>query len=188
MTETNMNTSNPYDGERRAGTVGFPLPDVELKVTDPKTGQTLADGEIGIIEVRGPNVFQGYWQMPDKTAAELREEFSAADLQRIISTLTTLSQQTNNINSEQGVLQLASDILSAIENDPALRQELMGNINPQAQQQKRHLTIQEVEEGTKPMPSSHQEPQAIANVYGKMMRNVVELLQEKEDEEEKKEE
>ncbi|MGJ8618203.1 MAG: AMP-binding protein, partial [Sulfitobacter sp.] len=68
MTETNMNTSNPYDGPRRAGTVGHPLPGVELKVTDPETGETLTDGEIGLIEVRGPNVFQGYWQMPDKTA------------------------------------------------------------------------------------------------------------------------
>ena len=74
MTETNMNTSNPYDGERRAGTVGFPLPDVELKVTHPETGETLPQGEIGIIEVRGPNVFKGYWQMPEKTAAELRED------------------------------------------------------------------------------------------------------------------
>ncbi len=85
MTETNMNTSNPYDGERRAGTVGFPLPDVELKVTDPDTGETLPDGEIGIIEVRGPNVFQGYWQMPEKTAAELREDgfFITGDLGRI---------------------------------------------------------------------------------------------------------
>ncbi|KIC40668.1 malonyl-CoA synthase [Ruegeria sp. ANG-R] len=85
MTETNMNTSNPYDGERRAGTVGFPLPDVELKVTDPETGATLPDGEIGIIEVRGPNVFQGYWKMPEKTAAELREDgfFITGDLGRI---------------------------------------------------------------------------------------------------------
>ncbi|MWB78656.1 AMP-binding protein [Pseudooceanicola sp. 216_PA32_1] len=74
MTETNMNTSNPYDGERRAGTVGFPLPGVELKITDPDTGATLADGAAGIIEVRGPNVFQGYWRMPEKTAAELRED------------------------------------------------------------------------------------------------------------------
>ncbi len=85
MTETNMNTSNPYDGERRAGTVGFPLPDVELKVTEPDTGETLPDGEIGIIEVRGPNVFQGYWQMPEKTAAELREDgfFITGDLGRV---------------------------------------------------------------------------------------------------------
>jgi malonyl-CoA/methylmalonyl-CoA synthetase len=85
MTETNMNTSNPYDGERRAGTVGFPLPDVELKVTDPESGKTLPQGEIGMIEVRGPNVFQGYWQMPEKTAAELREDgfFITGDLGRI---------------------------------------------------------------------------------------------------------
>lgn len=85
MTETNMNTSNPYIGERRSGTVGFPLPGVELKITDPATGETLAQGEVGQIEVRGPNVFTGYWQMPDKTAAELRSDgfFITGDLGRI---------------------------------------------------------------------------------------------------------
>ncbi|MEX0283959.1 MAG: malonyl-CoA synthase [Paracoccaceae bacterium] len=85
MTETNMNTSNPYDGERRAGTVGFPLPGVELKITNPDDGTTLPQGEIGQIEVRGPNVFKGYWQMPEKTAAELRENgfFITGDLGRI---------------------------------------------------------------------------------------------------------
>ena len=85
MTETNMNTSNPYDGERRAGTVGFPLPGVELKITDPETGKTLPDGEVGQIEVRGPNVFKGYWQMPEKTAQELRADgfFITGDLGRI---------------------------------------------------------------------------------------------------------
>ena len=77
-----MNTSNPYEGERRAGTVGFPLPGVELKITDPGSGKTLPDGDIGQIEVRGPNVFKGYWQMPEKTAAELREDgfFITGDL------------------------------------------------------------------------------------------------------------
>jgi malonyl-CoA/methylmalonyl-CoA synthetase len=74
MTETGMNTSNPYDGERRAGTVGFPLPGVELKITEAATGAELPRGEIGQIEVRGPNVFKGYWQMPEKTAEELRED------------------------------------------------------------------------------------------------------------------
>ncbi|MQQ08982.1 AMP-binding protein [Epibacterium sp. SM1979] len=85
MTETNMNTSNPYDGERRAGTVGFPLPGVELKITDPETGQTLAKDTVGQIEVRGPNVFKGYWQMPEKTAAELRADgfFITGDLGKI---------------------------------------------------------------------------------------------------------
>jgi len=84
MTETNMNTSNPYDGARVAGTVGLPLPGVELKITDPATGATLPKGEIGQIEVRGPNVFKGYWQMPDKTAEELRSDgfFITGDLGR----------------------------------------------------------------------------------------------------------
>ena len=85
MTETNMITSNPYDGERRAGTVGQPLPGVEVKITDPETGHVLPQGEIGMIEVRGPNVFQGYWKMPEKTAAELREDgfFITGDLGQI---------------------------------------------------------------------------------------------------------
>ncbi len=85
MTETNMNTSNPYTGERRAGTVGFPLPGVELKITTAETGEVLPQGEIGQIEVRGENVFQGYWQMPEKTAAELRADgfFITGDLGKI---------------------------------------------------------------------------------------------------------
>ncbi|MFK7993625.1 MAG: malonyl-CoA synthase [Granulosicoccus sp.] len=85
MTETNMITSNPYEGERRAGTVGFPLRDVELKITDSETGKSLPQGEIGAIEVRGPNVFMGYWQMPEKTAEELRKNgfFITGDLGKI---------------------------------------------------------------------------------------------------------
>ena len=74
MTETNMNTSNPYDGDRRPGTVGLPLPGVEVKITDAQTGASLAKGEVGQIEVRGPNLFCGYWQMPEKTAEELRSD------------------------------------------------------------------------------------------------------------------
>jgi malonyl-CoA/methylmalonyl-CoA synthetase len=82
MTETNMNTSNPYDGERRAGTVGFPLPGVEVIVTNQENGQILPSGEIGVIEVRGPNVFKGYWEMPEKTSEEFRENgfFITGDL------------------------------------------------------------------------------------------------------------
>ncbi|MCE6967745.1 malonate--CoA ligase [Cereibacter sphaeroides] len=80
MTETNMSTSNPYDGERRAGTVGFPLPGVELRIM--ADGREAAPGEVGVIEVRGPNVFHGYWQMPEKTAEELRPDgfFITGDL------------------------------------------------------------------------------------------------------------
>lgn len=72
MTETNMITSNPYDGARRAGTVGMPLPGVEVRVTGPD-GAPVAQGEAGSIEVRGPNVFHGYWRLPEKTAEEFRD-------------------------------------------------------------------------------------------------------------------
>ncbi len=80
MTETNMNTSNPYDGPRRAGTVGFALPGVEVRIT--ADGQDAVRGDIGQIEVRGPNVFAGYWQMPEKTAEDLRPDgwFITGDL------------------------------------------------------------------------------------------------------------
>ncbi len=73
MTETNMNTSNPYAGVRKPGSVGFPLPGTELRIADGD-GKPLAQGEIGMIEVRGPNVFAGYWRMPEKTVAEFRAD------------------------------------------------------------------------------------------------------------------
>jgi malonyl-CoA/methylmalonyl-CoA synthetase len=82
MTETNMNTSNPYHGERRAGTVGLALPGVEVKITDPATGAVMATGKTGMIEVTGPNVFKGYWRMPEKTDEEIRSNgfFITGDL------------------------------------------------------------------------------------------------------------
>ncbi len=85
MTETNMNTSNPYDGDRVAGTVGFPLPDVNLRVVEPETGQMLGTDEIGMIEVKGPNVFKGYWRNPEKTKEEFRADgfFITGDLGKI---------------------------------------------------------------------------------------------------------
>ena len=85
MTETNMNTSNPYDGDRIAGTVGFPLPGVGLRVVDPERGAPVAQGETGMIEVKGPNVFKGYWRMPEKTASEFREDgfFITGDLGKL---------------------------------------------------------------------------------------------------------
>jgi malonyl-CoA/methylmalonyl-CoA synthetase len=85
MTETNMNTSNPYDGERVPGAVGFPLPGVSVRVTDPETAKELPRDEIGMIEVKGPNVFKGYWRMPEKTKAEFRPDgfFITGDLGKI---------------------------------------------------------------------------------------------------------
>jgi malonyl-CoA/methylmalonyl-CoA synthetase len=73
MTETGMLTSNPLNGDRIPGTVGFPLPDVELRVCDDQ-GKVLGPEEIGVIEVKGPNVFSGYWRMPEKTAQEIKPD------------------------------------------------------------------------------------------------------------------
>lgn len=85
MTETNMNTSNPYDGERRAGTVGMPLTAVESRIADPETGAPLPSGEAGVIEVRGPNVFAGYWRNDTKTKEAFRPDgfFITGDVGRV---------------------------------------------------------------------------------------------------------
>ena len=82
MTETGMITSNPYapDG-RLAGTVGYPLPGIEVRIAEPE-GKVLGAGDIGVIEVKGPNVFKGYWRNPEKTKAEFRSDgyFITGDL------------------------------------------------------------------------------------------------------------
>ena len=74
MTETGMITSNPYEGgERVAGTVGYPLPGVEVRICG-EGGQPVSPSEPGVLEVRGPNVFAGYWRMPEKTKQEIRPD------------------------------------------------------------------------------------------------------------------
>jgi len=72
MSEAGMITSNPYEGERRGGTVGFPLPGISVRVATAE-GRALSPGEPGEVQIRGPNVFAGYWRMPEKT----QEEFTA---------------------------------------------------------------------------------------------------------------
>ena len=82
MTETSMNTSNLYEGPRVPGRVGPPLPGVEVRVTDRETGAPVPAGETGMVEIRGPNVFKGYWRNPEKTAAEFTADgfFVSGDL------------------------------------------------------------------------------------------------------------
>lgn len=81
MTETNMNTSNPLKGIRKAGTVGLALPGVEVRVVGAK-GEVLPHGEIGDLQVKGANVFKGYWRMPEKTAADFTADgfFNTGDI------------------------------------------------------------------------------------------------------------
>ena len=81
MTEAGMITSNPLEGKRVAGTVGFPLPDVEVRVVG-EDGAELPAGEVGTLEIRGPNLFAGYWGLPNRTAEEMRGDgfFVTGDL------------------------------------------------------------------------------------------------------------
>lgn len=82
MTETGMNLTNPYDGERRAGTVGGPFPGQEARVVDVESREPLPPGEVGEIEVRGPHVFEGYWEHPEATGEVFDGDgwFSTGDL------------------------------------------------------------------------------------------------------------
>lgn len=84
MTETNMNTSNPLRGERKAGTVGLPLPGVDVRIVNDD-GKVVATGEIGNLQVRGKNVFKAYWKMPEKTAEDFTDDnfFNTGDKGRI---------------------------------------------------------------------------------------------------------
>ncbi|MBO9313966.1 MAG: AMP-binding protein, partial [Chloroflexus sp.] len=82
MTETGMNLTNPYYGERRPGSVGIPFPGQEARIVDRTTGQPLPAGQIGEIQVRGPHLFQGYWRNPTATAAVFTADgwFNTGDL------------------------------------------------------------------------------------------------------------
>ena len=81
MTETNMNISNPYDGSRKAGTVGIPLPGIEIRIVNEE-GNEVKVGQIGTIELKGENIFKGYWGMEEKTKESFKDDgfFITGDL------------------------------------------------------------------------------------------------------------
>ncbi|ENU36991.1 MULTISPECIES: AMP-binding protein [Acinetobacter] len=74
MTEGSMIASNPYDHERRPNSVGFPLPNVDVRIISPANGKVAAKGEIGFVEMKGENLFSGYWRLPEKTAEDMKSD------------------------------------------------------------------------------------------------------------------
>ena len=119
MTETNMLTSNPYEGERRAGTVGQPLPGTELRLD--------GDGETGGIEVRGPNVFAGYWRMPEKTAEEFTADedgkggwFRTGDLGRIDDGYVTIVGRAKDLVISGGFNIYPKEIEAVLDEQPGV--------------------------------------------------------------------
>lgn len=101
MTETNMITSNPYEGDRKPGAVGFPLPGVTVRIADPQSGKGLDQGEIGVIELKGPNVFKGYWRMLEKTRQVFSDDgyFITGDLGYIDEEGISLFRAATRISS-----------------------------------------------------------------------------------------
>ena len=125
MTEAGMITSNPLEGGRIPGTVGFPLPGVEIRLRTPE-GEPVPEGEVGVLEIRSPGLFKGYWGMPDKTQSEFRDGwFITGDLAKVDSTgRVTLAgrhkdliisgglniypkEVESHINSEEGIVESA---------------------------------------------------------------------------------
>lgn len=125
MTETGMNTSNPYNADRRPGTVGLPLDGVDLIIRHPETGAELKAYETGMIEVRGPNVFKGYWQMPEKTAAELRPDgfFITGDLgQRDTDGYVTIVGREKDLIISGGYNVYPKEVELLLDDQPSVRE------------------------------------------------------------------
>ena len=122
MSETIMLTSNPLLGERIAGTVGPALPEVLVRVADDK-GQTLPAGEVGGIQVKGPNVFAGYWQMPEKTAEEFTADgfFKTGDVGQIdIAGYVTIVGRSKDLIITGGYNVYPKEIESVIDELPGV--------------------------------------------------------------------
>ncbi len=119
-----MNTSNPLAGPRIAGTVGRPLPGVEVRVCD-SDGAPLVVGAVGELEVRGPNVFKGYWRKPDKTRAEFRDDgfFRTGDLGLIDENgYVTIVGRSKDMIISGGFNVYPKEIENAIDRLPGVRE------------------------------------------------------------------
>ena len=132
MTETLMNVSNPYDGERRPGSVGFPLPGVQVRIVTADGRETAAD-EIGEVQVRGGNVFAGYWRRDDATQAAFADGwFRTGDLGvRAADGYISLRGRATDLIISGGFNIYPREIEEVIQEDPAVREAVVvGAVDP----------------------------------------------------------
>ena len=129
MTETLMNMSNPYTGDRRAGTVGLPLPGASVKLLDEQ-GKPVANGEMGEVHLRGPNVFAGYWRNPEATAAAFRDGwFRTGDLAtRSTDGYFTLQGRRSDVIISAGFNVYPREVEEAILEDPAIAEAAVAGV------------------------------------------------------------
>ena len=124
MTETGMNASNPYDGPRLAGAVGPPVPGVGLRIVEEDTGEPIGGGSVGLVQVRGPNLFSGYWRNPAKTHEAFAEDgwFNTGDLGRIDEGgYLWLVGRSSDLVISGGLNVYPAEVEAAIEGIPGVR-------------------------------------------------------------------
>jgi malonyl-CoA/methylmalonyl-CoA synthetase len=156
MTETNMSTSNPYDGDRRPGTVGPALPGVDVRITDPATGTPLPADTPGMVEVRGPNVFAGYWNLPDKTAQEMRPDgwFLTGDIGRLSPDgYLTLVGRQKDVVIAGGLNIYPSEVEAEIDALPGIRESAVIGV-PHADLGEAPVALVVPQPGTRPDPDA----------------------------------
>lgn len=131
MTECSMIASNPYDAERRPNTVGFPLPGVTVRITDVKSGETVPAGGVGMIEIKGPNLFKEYWNKPEKTAEDHTPDgfFISGDFGRYDAEgyLSVLCRVKDAVFTRSGTV-LPKEVEEIIDEDPAVAESAVVSV------------------------------------------------------------
>lgn len=135
MTEASMIASNPYAGDRKPNSVGFPLPGVEVRIVDMQTGQQVDAGDVGMIQIRGPNLFAGYWRKPEKTAEDMTSDgfFISGDFGRYDKDayLYVLCRAKDAILTPSGIV-LPKEVEELIDSDPAVAESAVIGVPSQS--------------------------------------------------------
>jgi malonyl-CoA/methylmalonyl-CoA synthetase len=201
MSETIMNLTNPYDGERRPGTVGMPFPGQQARIVDVLTRQPISDETPGEIQVRGPHVFKGYWQRPDATAEAFNPEgwFNTGDLGwRSADGYFTISGRARELIITGGYNVYPREVEEVLETHPAVAEAaVLGLPDPEFGEQiaaavvlepGQRVTAEALAEHCRACLASYKKPRRVyfvellpRNALGKIQKHVLRERLEKEE-------